>query len=111
MDGGRMDHKYNFVAKAIVAVCLGALVGYFLMQNMNADVEKGRTLTMDAYMQDFPKYKAKLESHTSGAGAVIVMVFLAVGFFGIYEFLSLLLARLIALVIGSASTEPRSSVP
>jgi hypothetical protein len=104
-----MNQKGMFVAKTLVAVDLGALFGNFVGHNSAADAEKARTLTMDAYVEDYAKYKAKLESHVPLAGTVIVMVIFSVGVFGLYEFSSMLVARLLTATIGRSRVDPETS--
>src|SRR5882672_10157017 len=101
-----MYQKNMFLAKSMVAVFLGAVLGYFIGNSLAADAEKGRTLTMDEYVDNFARYKADLESHTTKAGAFFAMVILSLGFFALYEFLALLLAKLITVALDRPFTDP-----
>ena len=102
-----MDQKRMFVARVVVALVFGIVIGIYIGRSMESDVEKGRQLTMDSYVKDFATYKAKLESHTaSRPAAIIMMAIVSLGFFGMYEVLSIVLARLLVAVFGRSPREP-----
>ena len=102
-----MDQRRMFVARAVVALVFGIIIGNYIGRSMEDDAEKGRQLTMESYVKEFSSYKAKLESHTaSRLGAIIMMAVVSFGFFGIYELLSMILGRLLLPLFGRSPREP-----
>ena len=91
-----MSDRNVFLAKGLVASAFGAASGWFLAQALTRDAERGRTLTMEQYIADFDRYKARLESQPlSTIGTIVAMVVLCVGIFGLCELLAALVARLL----------------
>ncbi len=102
--------KQLLVAKVIIVVSLGLLLGYALGISYANDISKARTLTLEEYVADFASYKADLESSDIGMpGAIAVGLIMAVGAFGLYELLGLGLAA--ALAARSAAADPYGPPP
>lgn len=89
-----MNQRNGLLARAIVAIALGAVAGYFLGQHSAAGAAKAREMTLDAYVKDFPEYKSRNEHALSTPAAIIVMAIMSAGFFTLYEVLVQLVARL-----------------
>jgi len=75
-------------ARIVVALVLGALVGYAVGQSLHNDAERGKTLTLKQYVADFEKHKEDLVSSETPMAATIVMGMIMVALlFGVYEVL------------------------
>ncbi len=96
-----MFTKHVLIAKSVVTLLIGALFGYAIAGNVARDAARGRALTKDAYVADFERFKAKLEtSEVPTPVAIVSGVVMALGAFGIYELLALGLAKAIGAVAG-----------
>jgi len=107
-----MAREHQVGARVIVAVVLGALLGYAIGISTEHDVARGKGLTMKEYVADFDHYKAKLE--TSGmpmAVALISGVIMVAGLFGVYELLALGLGKALAAVTRGSTDAPIGGPP
>ncbi|HKC42003.1 MAG TPA: hypothetical protein VKC15_20840 [Gemmatimonadales bacterium] len=99
-----MSREHVVIARAIVALLIGGLLGYAVGTSLAGDSRRGRELTMKQYVADFDRYKAKLEkSEMPMTVAVISGVIMVAAVFGVYELLAFGLAKALA-----AITRPRS---
>ncbi len=97
-----MATSRTFIAKAIVAIAMGAAVGWFVHASLAQDAERGRSLTLAEYTADFTRYKEHLEASESTMAFVVgSLVLLSLGLFGLYEFASVLLSIVIRSVAGN----------
>lgn len=96
-----MFQKHVLIAKAIIVVAIGLLVGYALGVSFANDVAKSRVVTMEEYVADFERYKADLESSDIPMpGAIVIGVVMVFGAFSIYELLAFGVAKGLAAVGG-----------
>src|SRR5213596_3761839 len=103
-----MFTKHVLIAKSVVTLLIGALFGYAIAGNVARDAARGRALTKDAYVADFERFKAKLEtSEVPTPVAIVSGVVMALGAFGIYELLALGLAKAIGAVAVRLGEESR----
>jgi hypothetical protein len=88
-----MMPKHLLVAKVIVVLAIGMVMGYAMGVSFAHDVTKAQTITKEAYVADFDRYKSDLESSDIPmAGTVVMGTVFAAGVFGIYELVSMGLA-------------------
>lgn len=107
-----MGREHLFVAKTILAIILGVLLGYAMATSMKADSARAKELTMKEYVADFDSYKAKLEgTQMPMAVAVVVGVLMVTAMFGIYEALAFGLAKVLALVTRGSTAQPPGGPP
>jgi hypothetical protein len=100
-----MSREHIIVARVIVALVLGGLVGYAVGISLEGDSRRGKELTLKQYVTDFDRYKAKLEkAEMPMSVALISGVIMVAAVFGVYELLAFGLAKALA-----AITRPRSS--
>jgi len=86
MSGG--DRTRKIVARIIVAMLLGIVVGYGVGQSMASDVARGRALTMKEYVANFDEYRNKLMGNGSPLWAAIIAgVFMVLAAVAVYELL------------------------
>ena len=87
----------NLLARVIVAIVLGLVGGYAIGKGMEADAERGRTLTLKEYVSEFEAEKAKLTEGGDAPLAAMVLVgtLMVVVLFGIYELLVFAVDRLL----------------
>jgi hypothetical protein len=108
-----MATSRTFLAKAIVAIAMGAAVGWFVHASLARDAERGRSLTLNEYTADFTRTKEHLESSESPMAFVVgSLVLLSLGLFGLYEFAGALLSVIIGSLAGhqgrgSSAGEPQ----
>ena len=99
-----MPTKYVLIAKSVVTLLLGLLFGYAIGGSMARDADRGRALTKDAYIADFERFKAKLETKDIPTSISIISgVVMTLGTFGICELLAFGLAKGIGAVAGRRS--------
>lgn len=108
-----MSQGHVFGAKVIVALVLGALVGYAVGNSLANDAERGRTLTLKQYVADFDSYKEELASSNTPMGAAVVIGMIMVAtVFGVYELLAFGLGKALAAIGGrGASGAPPAGLP
>ncbi len=97
-----MRTKDLLLAKALITLVLGFLLGYAMGVSIRAEAARGRALTEKEYLADFDKYK----EHLVGGDApvpvyVIVGVFFVVVGAVVYEGLAYGLAKVIVRARGS----------
>ena len=89
--------KHLLAAKFFVVAVMGLIVGYALTSSFAEDVARAEAMTLEEYVAEFDDYKADLRSsEMPTAGAVAVGLIMIIGFFSIYEALSIALAWAIA---------------
>jgi vacuolar-type H+-ATPase subunit I/STV1 len=87
------------VARLLVAMLLGIVVGYAVGKSTEADAERGNALTMKEYIADFDHHKQELiSSRLPMAAAIIVGTLMVVAMFGLYEVLAWGMDRLLAMI-------------
>jgi len=107
-----MRREHIFVAKIVIAIILGALLGYGMAASTKADAARAKDLTMKQYVADFDGYKAKLEGNQMPmAVAVVVGVLMVAALFGLYEALALGLGKVLALVTRGSTDQPTGGPP
>jgi hypothetical protein len=107
-----MPREHRVGARVIVAVVLGALLGYAIGASTKSDAERGRALTMKEYIADFDHHKAKLEtSEVPMAVALISGVIMVAGLFGVYELLAFGLGKALAAVTRGSGDAPIGGPP
>jgi hypothetical protein len=75
------------IGKVIVVLALSILFGWFFNESSLENYQKGRTLTLDEYIEGFEEHKAQLLYH-SPLWQDILIFFVGAGFFlCVYEFL------------------------
>jgi hypothetical protein len=86
-------------AKGSVVLLAGLALGYAVGISAAQDAERGRELTLKAYIADFEHYKAKLQSaRIPMVGSLLAGVAFAVATFLSYELLALALAKAVIAV-------------
>ena len=107
-----MGREHIFVAKTVIAIIGGVLLGYAMGVSTKADTERAKTLTMQQYVADFDSYKAKLEGGQLTMGvSVVAGVFMVAAMVGIYEALAFGLGKLLALVTRGSTAQPPGGPP
>ena len=107
-----MSREHQVGARVIVAVLLGALLGYAIGTSTKSDAERGKALTMKEYVADFDRHKAKLESSEMPmAVALISGVIMVAGVLGVYELLAFGLGKALAVVTRGSSDAPVGGPP
>jgi len=96
------------IGKIIVILILGSLAGYFAEMSARADYEKGKSLTREAYLADYDKYRAELtDSEPSPvAFAVLVSLLVMLAAFGLYELAGKVLGAVIGRILDAAEGNP-----
>ena len=100
-------------AKIIVALVLGALLGYAVGKSLHSDAERGKALTLKQYVADFESHKENLVSSDTPMAATVVMGVIMVGLaLAFYELLALGVAKvLLAVAPRRAPREPPAGLP
>ena len=107
-----MGREHLFVAKTVIAIVFGALLGYGMAMSTKADAERAKNLTMKQYVADFDSYKAKLEGGQMAMGvSVVVGVLMVMALFGIYEALAFGLGKILALITRGSTDQPPGGLP
>ena len=107
-----MGREHIFVAKTVIAIILGVLLGYGMARSTKADAERAKALTMKQYVADFDSYKAKLEGNQMPmAVAAVVGVLMVAAMFGIYEALAFGLGKVLALITRGSTAQPPGGPP
>jgi len=107
-----MAREHIFVAKIVIAIIFGVLLGYGMAVSTKADADRAKALTMKEYVADFDSYKAKLEDgQMSMAVSAVAGVLMIVAVFGIYEALALGLGKLLALITRGSTAQPPGGPP
>jgi len=107
-----MAREHQVGARVIVAAVLGALLGYAIGVSTQNDAARGKALTMKAYVADFDRYKAKLEtSDMPMPVALISGVIVVAGLFGVYELLALGLSKALAALTRGSTDAPIGGPP
>jgi len=89
----------KIVARVIVALLFGLVIGYAIGLSVEADAVRGRALTMKEYIADFEGYRNHLMGNGNPIWAMIVAgVILMVLVFAIYELLVWLVDKLLRAV-------------
>ena len=92
----------HVTGRVLAATILGAALGYAVDVSLLRDAERGRQLTMDAYLADFQQHKADLENSGGPMGLyVVVCVVMALGLFGVYEGLGFALGKGFSVLVRS----------
>jgi len=107
-----MAREHIFVAKTVIAIIFGLLLGYGMASSTKADADRAKELTMKQYVGDFDSYKAKLEGNQMATGiAAVVGVFMVTALFGIYEALAFGLGKVLAWVTRGSTAQPPGGPP
>ena len=107
-----MKREHAVVARVIVVLLLGVLLGYGLDTSLKGDAERGKELTMKQYVADFDRYKAKLEkSDMPLAVALVSGVIMVTILFGVYELLAFGLGKGLAAMTRGSSDAPSGGPP
>lgn len=78
------------VARVIVAILLGIVIGYGAGVSAKEEAERGRALTMKEYIADFEHHKQELiESGTPMAAMLLGGVIFLIALLGVYELLAI----------------------
>jgi len=86
----------KIVARAIVALMFGLVIGYGIGLSVEADAARGRALTMKEYVADFESYRNHLIGNGNPIWSMIIAgVILMVLVFAIYELLVWLVDKLL----------------
>lgn len=102
----------KIVARVIVAVLLGILTGYAVGQSLDKDAEKGRELTLKAYIAEFESHKKDLtDSEMPMALAIFSGVLMVVVLFGAYELLVLVVDKALGVLDRRRDTEMQPGTP
>lgn len=76
------------LARLLVALVIGLLIGVAVAKSLEADATRGRSLTMKEYIEEFDSHKQKLTEGEMALGASIFVVTLMVMVaLGLYELL------------------------
>lgn len=76
------------LARLLVTLVIGLLIGVAVAKSLEADATKGRSLTMKEYIEEFDSHKQKLTQGEMALGASIFVVTLMVMVaLGLYELL------------------------
>jgi len=108
-----MPQGHMIGARVIVALLLGALVGYAIGNSLQSDAERGKSLTLKQYVADFESYKEKLVSSDTPMAATVVMgmIMVALVFAG-YELLAFGVGKVLQAVAPRRSRgEPPAGLP
>lgn len=107
-----MGREHIFVAKILIAIILGVLLGYGMAASTKADAQRAKDLTMKQYVADFDSYKAKLGGNEMPMGiAAIVGVLMVAAMFGVYEALGFGLGKVLAWVTRGSTKQPPGGPP
>jgi len=78
------------LARLIVTLVIGLLIGVAVAKALEADVAKGKSLTMKEYIEEFDSHKEKLTEGEMPLGAsifvVTLMVMVAIGMYELLVF-------------------------
>jgi hypothetical protein len=107
-----VKREHAVVARVIVALMLGGLLGYGLETSLKGDAERGKELTMKQYVADFDRHKADLEdSDMPTAVALVTGVIMVAGLFGVYELLAFGIGKGLAAITRGATDAPPGGPP
>jgi hypothetical protein len=100
-------------ARVVVALLLGALLGYGVGKSLESDAERGKNLTLKQYVADFESYKEDLVSSEEPMAATVVVGMIMVALmFGTYELLAFGVGRVLQAVAPRRSPgEPPAGLP
>jgi len=86
----------KIVARAIVALLFGLVIGYAIGKSVEGDAARGRALTMKEYVADFESYRNHLIGNENPVWTMIIAgVILMVLVFAAYELLVWLVDKLL----------------
>ena len=86
----------KIVARVIVAVSLGIVVGYGVGKSLAGNAARGRELTLKEYVADFESHKKDLtKGEMPMAASILVGVAMVVVALGLYELLALAVDKLL----------------
>ena len=108
-----MSQGHMIGARVVVALLLGALLGYVIGNSIESDAERGKTLTLKQYVADFETYKENLvSSEVPMAATVVVGMIIIALLFGVYELLAFGVATALHAVAPRRSPgEPPAGLP
>lgn len=107
-----MGREHIFVAKTLIAIVLGVLLGYGMASSTKADAARAKELTMKQYVADFDSYKAKLEGGQMPTGvAAVAGVLMVAAMFGAYEAIAFGLAKVFARITRGSTDQPPGGPP
>jgi len=108
-----MPQGHMIGARVVVALLLGALVGYAIGNSLQSDAERGKTLTLKQYVADFESYKEKLVSSEAPMAATVVMGMIMVALlFAVYELFAFGVGKALQAVAPRRSPgEPPAGLP
>lgn len=87
------------LARLIVTLVIGLLIGVAAAKSLEADAAKGKSLTMKEYIEEFDSHKEELRQGEMPLGAAIFVVTLMVMVaIGMYELLVFGADRLLGMV-------------
>jgi amino acid transporter len=86
----------RIVARIIVAILGGVVLGYFFGASVASDAARARSLTLKEYIADFDTYrKGLLKSDVPMWGAILTMIVMVIALAGVYELLVLAVDKLL----------------
>ncbi|HJS44014.1 MAG TPA: hypothetical protein VJ755_11125 [Gemmatimonadales bacterium] len=87
------------LARFLVTLVIGLLIGVAVAKSLEADAAKGRSLTMKEYIEEFDSHKEELTQGEMPLGASIFVVTLMVMvILGVYEMLVFGVERLLGVL-------------
>ena len=100
------------LARLLVTLVIGLLIGVAVAKSLEADAAKGRSLTMKEYVEEFDSHKQKLTQGEMPLGASIFVVTLMVMVaLGLYEALVFGVEKLLGLFGGRREVRVHSGTP
>ncbi len=104
--------SYKGVAKVMLAIALGVAIGYGMILEDRANLERAETLTYEEYVEGFDTYQEELTAEVLSPGANVVAGLMVAGLFlSLYEVLASGLGWLIARVVAAFGGGPRPGTP
>jgi hypothetical protein len=95
----------KIVARLIVVVLFGIVIGYAVGKSLAKDATRGRDLTLKEYVADFESHKKDLiTSDMPMALSMFVGVLMVVAFFAVYELLVFAVDRVLEAVDSRRNT-------
>lgn len=100
------------LARFIVTLVVGLLIGVAAAKSLEADAAKGRSLTMKEYIEEFDSHKEELRQGEMPLGSSILIVTLMVMVaIGVYELLVFGVDRLLGLFGGRPEVSAQPGTP
>jgi hypothetical protein len=88
----------TLLARLLVAVIIGLLLGVTVGKSMERDVAKGKSLTMKEYIEDFDNHRKDLTKGDMALGyAILIVTLMVMVLIGLYEVLVFAMDKLLGL--------------